>query len=988
MLCRVFSEATSHGGRWQITAIVLIFCSCLAPCRIGAEVKPIRRVLIVYELGLSSPSITVLDQQIRAVLENSPFQIELYREYLETTLFSDPKAQKEIREGYIHKYRDRTPDVVITLGPSPIRFLVDSHDPSFKDVPVVFGGLSGAPLKDVNLSSQFTGVWDRVEPAETLEVALRLQPGTKHVVVVGGMDAFDLELVGWFRERLHRYESTLDFTYLTDIPMAQLLERLRNLPPHTIVLLAHVGLDGAGTHFVGASQADPMIVRASNAPVYGPSDVDLGHGEVGGYLDSFALQGKILGEMAVRILKGERPQDIPVVRVADVYMFDWQAIKRWGLEERALPPGSIVLNRQPTAWESHKSYIIGGIALFLAEAVLIVALLRQRARARKAEAALTISYERLCMAVEAGRFVGWDFELKTGQNRWFGDLQYMLGIRSENYFAQRGEFSSRVHPEDRDRVSQLIDDARQSAEPYIAEFRLHRIDGTVRWVHARGKFYYADDGVPERMLGLAADITDLKLAEQKLRESEDQLAGIVGSAMDAIIAVGAERRILLFNAAAEKMFGCTKDEAIGTVIDRFIPQLSHSEHIARFGESGVPTGKMGTPEALWAVRTNGQEFPMEASITHLEPDGEKLFTVIIRDITERRRAEEAIRESEERFRLVANTAPVMIWMSGTDRKCNYFNKPWLDFTGRPLQAELGDGWAEGVHPDDSSRCLRSYIEAFDRRDAFELQYRLRRHDGEYRWILDKGVPRCNPDGTFAGYIGSAIDITERKLAEESLATIGRRLIEAQEEERAWIGRELHDDINQRLALLAVELDRWNQHTSATPEFSDQIRHAQERISQIAKDVQGLSHRLHSSKLEYLGLATAANSFCKELSEQNKVAVQFKHAGIPRNLPKEVSLCLFRVLQEALQNAMKHSGVRSFGVDLHGTADVIDLTVADLGSGFEEEEAFTRNGLGLISMRERLQLVQGELSVKSKPGAGTTIHARVPLKAREYRAMAG
>jgi PAS domain S-box-containing protein len=355
--------------------------------------------------------------------------------------------------------------------------------------------------------------------------------------------------------------------------------------------------------------------------------------------------------------------------------------------------------------------------------------------------------------------------------------------------------------------------------------------------------------------------------------------------------------------------------------------------------------------------------------------------------SELRKSEKALRESEERFHLVADTAPVMIWMSGPDRLRNYVNKTWLDFTGRPLEAGVG-GWAEEVHPDDSNRCLQTYTEAFDRRESFETQYRLRRHDGEYRWVLDKGVPRFNPEHAFAGYIGSCIDITDRKLAEESLATIGRRLIEAHEEERIWIGRELHDDINQRLALLAVELGGWGHRIPPANQFVAQVFNTQRRITEIAKDVQGLSHRLHSSKLEYLGLATAAKSFCREMSEQSKVEVQFTQTDIPRNLPKEISLCLFRVLQEALQNAVKHSGVRSFTVDLHGTEEAIELTVGDTGRGFEEQEAFTRPGLGLISMRERLQMVRGELEVKSKPGAGTKIYARVAIKMQSYRAVAG
>jgi len=330
---------------------------------------------------------------------------------------------------------------------------------------------------------------------------------------------------------------------------------------------------------------------------------------------------------------------------------------------------------------------------------------------------------------------------------------------------------------------------------------------------------------------------------------------------------------------------------------------------------------------------------------------------------------------------------VMIWAAGTDGKCNYFNKTWLDFTGRPLEAELGDGWVDGVHPDDSKRCFETYAHAFSQRESVEMEYRVRRKDGEYRWVLDNGVPRFEPDGTFAGYIGSCVDITDRKLAEEGLATIGRRLIEAHETERTRIGRELHDDISQRLALLGVELAQLSQNASIK-EVAEQVRQARAYVTEIAQEVHGLSHRLHSSKLEFLGLAATAGSFCRELSAKTKVEIVFEHAGIPDNLPKEVSLCLFRVLQEGLQNAVKHSGVRSFAVDLRRTGESIELTVADSGKGFEEREAFTPHGLGLISMRERLQMVHGEFSVKSQPGAGTTIRARVPLNADGDHAISG
>ena len=255
---------------------------------VAAQVKPVRRVLVIYETGLSSPGVNLADQQIRSVLDSSEFQIELYREYLETTLFPDPTTQKEFEDWYIHKYRDRKPDVVITIGPSALNFMVSSHEKSFRGIPVIFGGLTSVRVEDFKIGPDFTGVDDQAAPAETLEAALRLQPDTQHVFVVGGTAPFDRRLEMVFRKSLSRFETRLDFTYLTELTMPDLLERLRHLPPQSVVLLTAFGRDSAGTPFITGSQSAPIIASAANAPVFGVSDTTIGHGEVGGRLISFA----------------------------------------------------------------------------------------------------------------------------------------------------------------------------------------------------------------------------------------------------------------------------------------------------------------------------------------------------------------------------------------------------------------------------------------------------------------------------------------------------------------------------------------------------------------------------------------------------------------------------------------------------------------------------------------------------------------------------
>jgi PAS domain S-box-containing protein len=411
----------------------------------------------------------------------------------------------------------------------------------------------------------------------------------------------------------------------------------------------------------------------------------------------------------------------------------------------------------------------------------------------------------------------------------------------------------------------------------------------------------------------------------------------------------------------------------------------------RFGWLGISTSLIAvTSLSIWGAVEGRGPFSNLVPLTDPLPLQMFLvfasipFMVLAALAEEYQRSAHLVRESEERFRLVANTAPVMIWMAGTDRLCTYVNQPWLEFTGRPLDAELGNGWVEGLHNEDLKRCLETYSQAFEQRQSFEMEYRIRRNDGEYRWILDTGVPRFNSDGTFAGYIGSCLDITDRKLAEEALTSVGRRLIEAHEEERTWIARELHDDIVQRIALLAIELERWDHDVlGSVVDKHEYLQHTRQRLFELGTDIQALSHRLHSSKLEYLGLVATAKSFCHESSEQRNVRIEFSHSDVPATIPKEVSLCLFRVLQEALQNAVKHSADQNFRVEVRGTKEGISLAVRDSGIGFDWKDAMNRRGLGLISMRERLRLVNGELSIQSEPGRGTTVLARVPLGQKDH-----
>jgi PAS domain S-box-containing protein len=506
--------------------------------------------------------------------------------------------------------------------------------------------------------------------------------------------------------------------------MPTLLERLTRLPKDSIILQAGISEDAAGTRYIIATQSNPMVAQAANAPVFPAgdmADVDVGQGAIGGYLTSFTKEGEIAAEDAERILNGDKAKDIPIVRGASAYIFDLRALKRWGLKEADVPPGSTVLYRQLTLWQAYRWYIIAAIALIALQTFLIFGLLWHRSKLKEAEAEQLLVYSNVA------------------------DCIFHVAVESDDRY-----------------------------------------------------------------------------------------------------------RLLAVNPAFLKATGLAEDQVVGKLVQEVIPEPS--------------------------------------------------LTMVLK------KYEEAIGNKK--------------------------NMQWEETSEYPAGRKVGEVTVAPVF-DETGHCTH--------------------------------------------LVGAVHDITERRLAEENLADLSRKLLEAQEQERSRIGRELHDDINQRLALLSVEIQRVTEVSPVThAELRSRMDELGKQTSEISASVQSLSHELHSSKLEYLGLASAMKGFCKEFGEKHKVVVAFASEGMPPSVPTDISACLFRVMQEGLQNAVKHSGVRFFEVELHGSPTEIRLTVRDLGKGFDPELAIDTPGLGLVSMQERVRLVKGAILITSKPLSGTQINVRVPL----------
>ena len=584
-----FFKRSIRSSLVQATLVLVYF----APAS-HAQVR--KNVLMISIIGPSHPGPAIVSDQIVSVLHADPrFKIEFYWENMD--VIYHPEGWQEQIDLIVSRYRHVKLDLIVLVGPNAIRLLAKPNA-IFPDIPVVFCcGIPG--MVDEMADNRATGAWFQLEPAKTVEAALGLIPGTRHLFVVAGQSDYDRGLTALVKTDLISYENKLDVTYLTDLPMSKLLERLRNLPDHSIVLFLSFFKDVQGREFLSTPEALPMIADAANAPVFGIADTYLGHGIVGGFVVSAEEQGKILSRDAQEILGGKPPRDIPVVHGPNLYLFDWRELKRWNLDQNRLPAGSTVLFRQPTLWEQHSRTLLIGLLTLASLSLLTILLLFERKK-----------------------------------------------------------------------------------------------------LHAT-------------------------------RNEQMRLSGM--------------------------------------------------------------------------------------------------------------------------------------------------------------------------------------------------------------------------------------------------------LINAQEVERARVASELHDDFSQRLAMLSLGLETAAEIVPESPtEANRQLHELINSADELGADLHTLSHRLHSSTLEQLGLAAGVEAFCKEFTAQRGIQVVFSHKDVPRSVPPDISLCLFRIVQEGLRNVQKHSGAAHAQVRIETKDDTLHLSISDDGAGYDLNGGGGSQGLGVRSMRERVRLVGGRFEIHSKIRKGTRIDVWVPL----------
>jgi PAS domain S-box-containing protein len=685
-----------------------------------------------------------------------------------------------------------------------------------------------------------------------------------------------------------------------------------------------------------------------------------------------------------------------------------------------------------------------------------ISLIEDISARKQAEEKLREREERLSLASWAAGLGVFEWDVQTDSAVWENERMYeIFGHTLADGALSKAQLIERyVHPDDAPAFEQALVDGMKSGGPFHAGFRIRRKDGALRWLELAGNFELAPNGAPIRMIAVLGDITERKQAEEAqvkrvalradvsaaLAEHEGSLQSMLQESAEALVrhldvafariwTLNPQESLLELQASAgmyRRLDGSHSRVPVGELKIGLIAK----ERQPHLTNDVVNDSRISDP--AWAreqglVAFAGYPLLVEDRVIGVmamfarhpltEDTVEAIATVAapIAQGIERKRAEEALRASEEKFRILADTAPVMIWVSGVDKLCTFFNKQWLDFTGRAMEEEQGTGWTKGVHPEDYDRCLEIYFTSFEARESFEMEYRLRRFDREYRWVLDHGIPRFSSGGDFLGYVGSLIDITERKQAEaesEQLAReqVARATAEAanrsKDEFLAMVSHELRSPLNAILGYTRI-LRAYPADSEEAVKATAVIERSAKAQLQIVEDLLDSARiiagklRIEPGPVDLVPVVEAALDTARSAAEAKGVMLAADFAPLPEQVlgdPTRLQQIVWNLLTNAVKFTPEGGRVE---LRMKGDADNVRITVSDTGKGIEpaflpfifdhfrqaDPSSSRRHGglgLGLSIVKHLVELHGGTITVASEGrGRGAAFTVTLPRRQFEF-----
>jgi PAS domain S-box-containing protein len=508
----------------------LALCLVLLALSFGtpaAATLSLKRVLVLLAERKDLPAQQLTVKGVRSALESSErFAVELFTEYMDLSRFTEPQYKETLARLLAVKYSGAKPDLIITVYPLALDFMMNYGHRAFPGTPVVAATIYESIAKDLErtgLRQRVTGVIFKRDIGDIIPVARTLKPGTRRIALVGGNSVTDKRNSTIFRNALRQYEPELEVTDLTGLDMPQVLERVSSLPAESIVLYSTFFADGRGRRFI-PREVLSMVSHAASVPVFGLFDSYLGYGIVGGRLVSFEAQGRKAAELALRILASESPADIPfATQDTQPYQFDWRELKRWGISETRLPPGSIVGYKELSLWEHYRWYIVGVLSVCVIEGLLIFGLLlnrRQRLQAQREVAASERRYRTV-----ADHTYDWEYwSAPDGTMNYVSpSCERITGYRPQEFVDNPSLFREIIVPEDRPVWDSHSHDGGTEVRNREIQFRVLTRHGETRWIE-----HVCQPVVDHRgeFVGIRAsnrDVTTRTLAEETVRESERAL---------------------------------------------------------------------------------------------------------------------------------------------------------------------------------------------------------------------------------------------------------------------------------------------------------------------------------------------------------------------------------------------------------------------------------------------------------------------------------